>query len=172
MNIKKLFINSLIIFFLAALSHFAYTTIPCFFTSIFFPVNESIFEHIKILFTSEIAFTFIYYIYHKENNLLLRSFLRSVILTTVLLLIYLPIHSIFGEILILTLVIMFMSIFITEIIMSILPLNIKSKYLNIISLVLLLLSYTLFTYLTYNPPKTDFFYDTEHQKYGIDILDN
>lgn len=173
MNLKQAFVNSIIIFVLASLSHFAYTTIPCFFTSIFFPVNESIFEHIKILFTSEIAFTFItYFFHHKENNLFLRCFLRCIILTSVLLLIYLPIHSIFGKIIIVTLIILFISIFITEIIMSVLPLYQDYKYLNIISFILLILSYILFAYLTYNPPKIDFFYDTEHQKYGIDILDD
>ena len=39
--------------------------------------------------------------------------------------------------------------------------------LNIISLILIIISYIIFAYLTYNPIKTELFFDTQEEKYGI-----
>ena len=53
MKLKTIKIISILgIFIISFLSHFIYQIIPNFITSIFFPVNESIFEHMKIIFTS------------------------------------------------------------------------------------------------------------------------
>lgn len=43
--------------------------------------------------------------------------------------------------------------------------------LNKASIVLILLGYIVFGSLTYNPIKNYIFYDTHHQKYGIDIYE-
>ena len=53
MNLKKLkVINIVIVFLLSFLAHNLYKWFPNTFTAIFFPVNESIFEHMKIIATS------------------------------------------------------------------------------------------------------------------------
>ena len=44
------------------LLHFLYEWIPCFVTSIFSPINESITEHMKIIFTSTLVYGIIDYI--------------------------------------------------------------------------------------------------------------
>ena len=41
------------------------------------------------------------------------------------------------------------------------------KLLNYISIVLIIISYIIFGYLTYNPPKQELFFDTQEEKYGI-----
>ena len=43
------------------------------------------------------------------------------------------------------------------------------KYLNYISLILIVISYIIFGYLTYNPLRNDLFYDYEDNKYGVNI---
>ena len=59
--------------------HFIHDKFPCFLTSIFFPVNESIWEHMKIIFTSTIISAIIeYFIYRNRhiefNNLIISVF--------------------------------------------------------------------------------------------------
>ena len=54
MTLKKWKVISCIgIFLLSALLHFIYDWFPSFFTSLFFPVNESIWEHNKITIKKE-----------------------------------------------------------------------------------------------------------------------
>ena len=70
---------------------------------------------------------------------------------------------------VITLSILFISILLSEIIINKL---IKKDYsiLNTISIFLIIINFIIFTYLTYNPYKSYLFYDTESNKYGIDIL--
>ena len=43
----------------------------------------------------------------------------------------------------------------------------KIKYSNIIGIIIIVCLYIIFGCLTYNPPKTDLFYDTQKKIYGI-----
>ncbi len=172
MNYKKLFFNSICIFLLCFIIHFTYSSIPSFFTSIFAPVNESIAEHVKMLFSAGIVFSIISYFFLKDNNLFLTSYIRSMLLIILLLIFYLPIYYLFGENMTLTLIILFITIFLTEVILSFIPLKKEYKTLNILGLFLIIINYILFTTFTYNPPKIDLFFDHENNKYGIDILNN
>ena len=53
MSLKKLKIIGIVLAFLLAFPlHFLYDTFPSFITSIITPVNESIWEHMKIIFGS------------------------------------------------------------------------------------------------------------------------
>ena len=171
MNYKKIIINTIIIFILNFIAHFTYTLIPTFFTSIFFPVNESIMEHVKMLFTTGVVFTFISYIFIKDNNVFIKAFLRSLILCVILLILYLPIYYTIGENLPLTLVILFITILLEEILFTFIPINKDNNTLNIIGLILLIITYIIFTIWTYFPPKVDLFRDPENNTYGIK-LDN
>ena len=85
----------------------------------------------------------------------------------VLLILFLPIYYIFGENIVLTLIILFISIFITEIIMSKISNKKLIKYLNFISIFLIIISYFIFGYLTYNTPKLDLFRDPTNNTYGL-----
>lgn len=40
---------------------------------------------------------------------------------------------------------------------------------NIFGVALIIITYIIFGYLTYNPPTTDLFFDTKNEKYGINI---
>ena len=51
MNLKKIkIINVIFLFVLSFLWHFGYNLFPNNFTALFFPVNESIWEHMKIIY--------------------------------------------------------------------------------------------------------------------------
>lgn len=170
MNFKKLAKNSIIIFLLCCLCHFGYSAFPNFISSIFFPVNESIFEHLKMLFTAEILFSIGCFLFIKDKNQYLRMLLRGYLSIFILLLLYLPIYYLFGEIMILTLIILLITIFITEYILCFLSNKKHHPYLNMASIFLIIITYVIFAYLTYYPIKENLFLDKENNKYGIDIL--
>ena len=70
MNLKKIKILAVIgIFILSFLSHFAYEIFPNIIFSFIFPVNESIWEHMKILFTSTLLYGIIDYLLLKKYNI-------------------------------------------------------------------------------------------------------
>ena len=169
MNYKKIIINTISIFILNFIAHFTYKFIPSFFTSIFFPVNESIMEHVKMLFTTGVVFTLISYIFTKENNIFIKAFLRSLILCIILLILYLPVYYLLGENLPLTLVILFITILLEEIIFVFIPITKNNNTLNIIGLILLIITYIIFTIWTYYPPQVDLFIDPETNTYGITL---
>lgn len=171
MNIKKLLLSSILIFILCALCHFGYTIFPSFITSIFFPVNESIFEHLKMLFTAEVIFSASQIILEKEDkNKYLRMFLRGILSVFILLLLYLPIYYFLGEIMILTFLILLTTIFLTEHILSFLSFKKGHYLLNIASMIGVILIFLILGYLTYHPIKEKLFFDEQHKKYGIDII--
>ena len=63
---KKIILSSFIIFILSALFHSLYNYLPCFLTSIIVPINESIFEHMKMIFTSYMFYLLIKILFNKK----------------------------------------------------------------------------------------------------------
>ena len=120
MNTKKLkIIMTIIIFLLAFPFHFFYDKFSNFIFSIFFPVNESIWEHMKLLFTSIIFSGVIEYIIIKKkdvkvNNYLLSLFIPAILSIPIYLIIFLPIYYKIGENFIITITIMFITILLVE----------------------------------------------------------
>lgn len=166
MKLKENLINSIFIFIISYFIHFAYKIFPNPITIIFTSINESIFEHIKIIFTATIIYTLISNIFKKNNNIFLLSLLKSISTITILLILYLPINNFLKETLIITLIILFISIFLSETIIN--NINIKkSVIINTISLITIIIIYSYFTYLSYHPPKNFFFLDTSTNSYGI-----
>ena len=173
MTLKKdKIISTIGIIILCFLFHFIYEWIPSTLTSIFFPVNESIWEHMK-LFISPICFYGIidYIILTKTkvpfNNFLLNILVTSVSSIFIYLIIFLPVYNLIGENMIFSISLMIIVIIISQIISYyILRLN-HIKYANIISLVLIILIYILFGYLTYHPIHNYIFLDKHHNIYGI-----
>lgn len=174
MNLKKIIIISIIsIFGLSFLAHNIYEWFPNKFTSIFFPVNEGIWEHQKMAFTSIMFYGIIEYFLlqkTKHNNFLL-SLITSAIVTIILVIsIFTPVYYLMDkkDNLIVTLAIYLFAIIIGQIV-SYYILKSKKDYkkLNVISLVCIPLIFTIFGILTYYPLKNGLFYDNSEQKYGI-----
>ena len=173
MNLKTIkIINVIGTFLLCFITHFIYEWFPNSLFSIFFPVNESIWEHMKMLFTAVLLFSFIeYFLVKKYNikyyNFIFNSFLKAFLSIPIYLVIYLPIYYNFRENMIVT----FSIIVITFIIIEYISYKISNlnhiNYLNLISIILIITCYIIFGYLTYNPLKNQLFLDTKDEKYGI-----
>ena len=174
MNLKKIRIIAIFAIFLLAFPiHFLYDFIPNFLTSIFVPVNESIWEHMKILYTTYLIYGGIEYLLFREkikwNNYSLQLFLVPLFGIMIYLSIYLPLFNIFGENMIISIVLLFIIIAIEQLI-SYTILNMDEiRYQRLIGIVGIIVVYIIFTYLTYNPPENYLFYDMKDEKYGIDI---
>lgn len=180
MNLKKLKIISIFgIFLICFLSHYLYTWFPNDITAIFFPVNESIWEHMKMAFTSIMIWKLFEYIIIKYCNLLYHNFLFSNLISSILfiivyLLIYLPLFILFGENIIISITLLFIVICFEEYInYKVMILN-SIKYTNLVSLFSIIVIYIFFGYLTYNPPRNFLFFDFKEGKFGesIYIIDN
>lgn len=173
MNLKKMiFINTILTFLLCFLTHFLYDRFPNPVFSIFFPVNESIWEHMKMLYTTFLLYGIIEYFILKKfniqhNNFLLATFIKSIISIPIYLIMFLPIYFNFGENMVVTFIILFITILIVNYIGSkILELH-PINYQKEISIVFIIIIYILMGILTYKPPRTDIFFDTQEEKYGI-----
>lgn len=172
MSLKK---SRVIAFFgtivLAFIFHFAYDMLPNFIFSIFFPVNESIWEHMKMIYSAIIFYGIIDYFLNKKynigyNNFFMNLFICSVSSIIIYLAIFLPLYYSIGES-------MFISIGLMVLVFGIVYFisyyilrsdDIGCKYLWISFIIL---GYVIFTYLTYNPIHNQLFFDTHHEVYGI-----
>lgn len=173
MNLKKSRIISTIgIFILCFLCHFLYKWLPNSLFAIFFPVNESIWEHMKMIFTAIIIYGFIdYIILHKfnikHNNFISSLFIQAFLSVPLYLLMYLPIYYKIGENMFFNISLMLLVIILVEIVSFYILKAKNCQYGNLISAILIIVCYIIFGYLTYNPPKEEIFFDTMEEKYGI-----
>lgn len=165
---KKIFINSIIIFIMASIFHFVYDIFPNTITSLFFPVNESIFEHLKLIYTATLTFSVLELILNKnKNNFFIITLSRVFLTISILLIIYLPTYYLLGENLIVTLIILFISIFLSEYLSCKLKTKKHPKNLNLLSAIILIITYIIFIYFTYNPLHYDLFLDPKTKTYGL-----
>ena len=160
------------IFIISFFSHFAYEIFPNTLFSFIFPVNESIWEHMKILVTSSLIYSTIDYIILKNNNIPYNNFpfslcFTSIIIVPIYLIIYLPLYKFIGE----NLLISISLLLVTYIIKEIISYNILKaphiKIVNILAIPTIIIIYIIFIYLTYYPPHNYIFFDTKTNTYGI-----
>ena len=168
---KKNIIYTILIFIISSLIHSFYNYLPNFITSIFFSVNESIWEHMKMIYTSYIIFLLLKFTFDKlKDNEALIINITAIINIIVFLIIYIPIYIIFKEHLIVTLIIYLISIYISIILTDKLKNKINKKISNTLNkyiIFIIAFTYLIFAFLTYKPPKISLFYDTVNKTYGI-----
>ena len=173
MNLKKVKIISVIgIFILCFLFHSIYEILPNTISAMLFPVNESIWEHQKLMFTSVVAYGIIDYIilnkYNiKYNNFFLSLFVSSITIIPIFLIIYLPFYYKIGPKMFLNIGVMLIAIIISQVISYYILSKKAYDKCNIISIILIIISYITLAYLTYNPIKCDLFFYTKDEKYGV-----
>ena len=166
-------IGVFLIFILSFISHFMYEWFPNTLFSILFPVNESIWEHMKLIVTPVLIFSLIEYILYKRKNISYNNFILSYAISMILgiiiyLMIYLPIDYIFGHSMIFAISLLFVIFIIVEIISYYIMNYREIRYSNLIGIILIIIMYIVFGYLTYNPILNYLFYDTSKKIYGID----
>lgn len=162
MNKKNIFMI-IFLFLLSFLWHFMYDWFPCVLTSIFFPVNESIWEHMKIIFYVLLIGSILE---KKNNNYYLCLMVKPLVGVLFYLILFIPLYLIFGESMILSLSLMLF----TYIIMELLGIKIsKQEELNIkvLPIIIVILCITLFSMLTYYPLHNFLFFDSVKLGYGI-----
>lgn len=168
-TIKK--ISVFLIFGLSFLTHFLYDLFPNTLFSIFFPVNESIWEHMKLLFGSIIitgVIQKIYLIIKKEEikNICFSNFIGACLSIPIYLIIFLPLYSIIGESMALAISVMLISIILAEYISYKLTFA-KDFKLEKLTILFVIITYVLFTLLSYYPIKNNLFIDKKTSSYGI-----
>lgn len=160
------------IFILSFLGHFLYNLFPNTLFSILFPVNESIWEHMKLIVTPILIYIIIEYIIYRKKNIAYNNFILSYAISIIIgiifyLITYLPIHYIWGHSLLFAIALLFITFVVIEYI-SYKIMNYKEiKYNTLIGILMLLLLYILFGIFTYYPPRNGLFYDTQSKSYGI-----
>lgn len=172
MSKKKLkIIGGILAFLFCFPLHFLYDKFPNFITSIFAPVNESIWEHMKILFGSILlsgVIQKIIVIKYKEkyNNICFSNFIGAITSIPVFLIIFLPIYQIIGKNFIVTIIIMFIAIVVAEVI-SYVIMNKNDYNLEKITIIFVIIVYVIFLLLSYYPLNISIFKDPETKTYGI-----
>lgn len=169
---EKIFMisSTVIIFVINFLIHNVYKILPNDFTAIFFPVNESIYEHMKMLFTSYFIYSIILILFRKKykaNNILFTNLCGAVLNIVLFLIIYLPIYYRFGENMIVTLILLFLTILLTNYIIRFIYKKADSKELKIAGIILFPILFSLGAYFTFNPLEESFFFDPVEEIYGI-----
>ena len=173
MNLKKIKVVAVLgIFILSFLSHFAYDLFPNIIFSFIFPVNESIWEHMKILFTSTLLYGIIDYLLLKKYNIKYNNFNFQLYFTALIgipiyLVIYLPLYNLLGESPLISISLLLIVYIITQIVSYNILKEKELKVLNTLSVPIIIIIYLGFIYLTYNPPHKFIFYDILNEKYGI-----
>lgn len=174
MNLKKLkTIAVLGIFIISFISHFAYNLFPNIIFSFIFPVNESIWEHMKIIYTSTLLYGIIDYILLKKYNIKYNNFSFQLYFTAlsaipIYLIIYIPLYKLLGENMFVSISLLLLVYILQQVISYNILKEKNIKTLNKLIVPVILLSYLGFIYLTYNPIHNYLFYDIQEEKYGID----
>ena len=168
-------VGVLVIFALTVLYHFLYEWFPNPVFSVLFPVNESIWEHMKILYSGILTWGIVEYFILKRKNIKFTNYFSSLFLTMitsiiVYLILYLPLYSLFKENMFISIGLLIIVIILMEIFnYYLISRKEENKFLDKVSIILIILGYVVFLSLTYDPPRNYIFYDTTENKYGIDI---
>lgn len=171
---KFIIINTILLFALMFLAHNLYEWLPNDFIAIFFPVNESIWEHMKMIYTTMMIYSIIELFIFKKfkieyNNFVLSTYISSIITILVELILFVPIYKLIGENMIVTLTTLVISLFVGQIINYIILKKDYIKHSNIISIIFIIITFIAMGYLTYKPPINFLFYDSKEEKYGMNI---
>ena len=169
---KVKIIGVFISFILAIILHFIYGILPNSIISVIAPVNESIWEHMKLIVTSSLIFSiFEYFIYKKKdipfNNFILSYGISSILAIVVYLIIYIPLNDIFGHKAYIAISLLFLIFIFLQFISYYIMNYRKISYSNDIGILLIIITYFIFGYLTYHPPKINLFYDYMNKGFGI-----
>ena len=171
MNKKFIIYNIILTFLMGFLVHGMYNWFPSPLTTIF-PVNESLYEHIKLIFLSPLFSSLILYFWFKRKGLIINNLLFGLLVSTIFniilfYLIYLPLYNTFGPVMWMTLLLYFITIIASQYLNYLIICMDNNRKLNIISLIMLIIIMYILVYFTYHPIKIDFFLDSENLYYGI-----
>lgn len=170
---KKIKIIGIFIsFIISVILHFIYGLFPNTIISVIAPVNESIWEHMKLIITSTLFFSIPEYFMYRKKDIPFNNFILSYAISNLLgiilyLLIYIPLNDIFGHKIYIAISLLFLIFILVQIISYYIMNYKKINYSNYIGILLIIIIYFIFGYFTYHPPKINLFYDFHNKKFGI-----
>lgn len=166
----NIFISSILILGFSFIFHSVYDKFPSIITSILFPVNESIFEHNKIIILSYICTMLIYKIKYKNLNIIYYMFISCILCILLEMSIFSFIYFVIlntKENFLIAILTYLISIIISQIYFY---KKVNSKYISkfeykgIYGFIILII---ICAYLSYRPIKIPLFYDYNEKIYGI-----
>lgn len=167
-NFKYILISSIIIFVLCFPAHFLFDIIENDIIAAFFPTNESIFQHMKMVFSCFFIFYFGLFIIRKRlkyENIFLTNLISSMTTIILFLIIYIPTYLRFGENMIFTFILLFLTIIVGQYISSRFLKKKDYKQIEVLSIILIAIVFIISGYLTYHPIESFIFWDPEHETY-------
>lgn len=170
--LKILLVSVPFLFVLGSLLHFTYKwSKENIIVGMFSPVNESVFEHTKLLLTPLTLFWGIGYFFLKDgtniNNYFLAMLISIVFSIIVMITFYYTYKEIIGN--------FYLWIDILDLLISLLMGQVLANHFYVygkgiswgVSLGLIIVIFAAYIYLTYKPFKTPLFYDKKNKNYGI-----
>ena len=126
----------------------------------------------KLIYLSPIISSTILYFIFRKKNYLINNYLFGLIVSIIFNIIifyltYLPLYYEFGHSLVMTLIIYFITIVLSNYLYYLIIEMDNSPKLNAISLITIIVIGIILTYFTYHPIKIDFFFDNINKHYGI-----
>lgn len=172
MSLKKIkIINVVFLFLLSFLWHFVYDWFPNNIFALFFPVNESIWEHMKIIYYCLFMGSILEFVLCKKNNIKINNFYIETMVKSILgvifyLIIFVPFYLWLGESMLISISLMF----ITYIFMEYIGYKIltgEEMNINILPVIIIVLGCIMFVILTFYPLHNFLFFDEVKFGYGI-----
>ena len=170
---KKIKILIIILSFILSFPiHFIYDIFPNYFTSILFPINESIWEHMKIIYMSILLSSIIEYFIYKIKKIKVNNYILSIPISSILgiifyLIVYLLIDLFVPHNFYIAITIMLITYIFSSTVSYLILNNKEIPNQKELGISLILISYILFTHLTYYPPNSYLFIDQITYTYGV-----
>lgn len=172
MSLKKIkIINVVFLFLLSFLWHFVYDWFPNNIFALFFPVNESIWEHMKIIYYCLLMGSILEFVLCKKNNIKINNFYIEAMVKSILgvifyLIIFIPLYLWLRESMFISISLML----ITYIFMEYIGYKIltgEEMNINILPVIIIVLGCIMFVILTFYPLHNFLFFDEVKFGYGI-----
>ena len=172
MSLKKIkMINVVFLFLLSFLWHFVYDWFPNTIFALVFPVNESIWEHMKIIYFCLFMGSILEFVLCKKNNIKINNFYIEAMVKSILgvifyLIIFIPFYLWLGESMLISISLML----ITYIFMEYIGYKIltgEEMNINILPVIIIVLGCIMFVILTFYPLHNFLFFDEVKFGYGI-----
>ena len=174
MNLDKLkkwkILSIFALFGLSAIIHSLYKWFPNTLTAIFFPVNESIWEHNKMILFAFFIWTFIEYFRFKDKKVIINNVISALFCAIIVMIIFIPVFFLIlktNDNIFVTLVIYFICLCISQYISYILYKDYSLDDLTKSSVVLWIIIFIINAILSFYPPHLKIFYDYNKEGYGI-----
>ncbi len=173
MTVKNIKVAGFFISFLSfALALLFYDAFPCFLTSVFFPVSQSLFESLKVIISGTLISLLIQYFILEKNTINVKNLSLSIFTTVFIdiclfIIFYLPITLEFGINLIFTLAFLIIISIFNQFISYYFIFIKNFGWLNYLALIGIIIIYIILGLLTYYPFLNDVFFDKNEHKFGI-----